>query len=49
LSSGILEQARAVGSVVDPEPAHFASARTKNFISQPYFGEPAYNAMAIAG
>jgi peptide/nickel transport system substrate-binding protein len=32
-----------------PNQRMFVSARTKNFIYQPYFGEPAYNAMAIAG
>jgi peptide/nickel transport system substrate-binding protein len=32
-----------------PNQRMFVSARTKNFIYLPYFGEPAYNAMAIAG
>jgi peptide/nickel transport system substrate-binding protein len=32
-----------------PNQRMFVSARLKNFIYQPYFGEPAYNAMAIAG
>jgi peptide/nickel transport system substrate-binding protein len=32
-----------------PNQRMFVSARTKNFIYQPYFGEPAFNAMAIAG
>jgi len=32
-----------------PNQRMFVSARTKNFIYQPYFGEPAYNAMAVAG
>ncbi len=32
-----------------PNQRMFVSARVKNFIYQPYFGEPAYNAMAIAG
>jgi peptide/nickel transport system substrate-binding protein len=32
-----------------PNQRMFVSARAKNFIYQPYFGEPAYNAMAVAG
>jgi peptide/nickel transport system substrate-binding protein len=32
-----------------PNQRMFVSARTKNFIYQPYFGEPTFNALAIAG